>query len=131
MSEGKMFDETFAWNEGTDFKIEAISGIRLPEDYLAFIRSLDGSEGDFGNNSYIQIFRLEELEEINRDYEVQKYLDGWFAWGTDLGGTLFVYNEQNGIYAAADSCSLREEDLMYKEQSMADFLLRWDRELAE
>ena len=123
--------ERFEFNEATDFVIEAVNGVRLPAEYLEFMHRHDGGEGDFGKNAYIQLFRLEELEEVNTEYGIPEYLAGWAAWGTDLGGNLFVYSEKENTYAAADACSLGEDDLMYREDSWQGFLQRWDRELGD
>ena len=84
---------------------------------------------NLGKNAYIQIYPLEELDEVNRDYEIQEYLPGYFVWGTDLGGMLFGYSQKTGMYSAVDSVSLNEDDLMYEEPSLLAFLKRWDAEL--
>ena len=116
-------------NGKSDADINEVNGIPLPQEYLDFIHVCNGGEGNLGKNAYIQIYPLEELDEVNRDYEIQEYLPGYFVWGTDLGGMLFGYSQKTGMYSAVDSVSLSEEDLMYEESSLLSFLRRWDAEL--
>ena len=119
----------FLSNGASDTVLAEVNGIPLPEDYLAFMHSCNGGEGDMGKNAYIQIFSIEELAEANQEYEIQKYMPDYFIWGTDLGGMLFGYSRKTGMYSAVDSVSLSENDLMYEEPTLLAFLKRWDAEL--
>lgn len=123
--------ERFEFSGPSKITIKEINGVRLPEDYLAFVQAHGGGEGEYGKNAYIQLFSADELEQINDEYEVASYMDRYFIWGTDLGGMMFGYSGKTGLYSAADACSLREKDLMYEEKTLAEFLERWDRELEE
>lgn len=119
----------FLSNGASDSVLTEVNGIPLPEDYLAFMHSCNGGEGDMGKNAYIQIFTMEELAEANQEYEIQKYMPDYFIWGTDLGGMLFGYSRKTGRYSAVDCVSLSENDLMYEEPTLLAFLKRWDAEL--
>ena len=119
----------FASNGKSDAAVNEVDDIPLPQEYLDFMNDCNGGEGNLGKNAYIQIYPLEELDEVNRDYEIQEYLPGYFVWGTDLGGMLFGYSRKTGMYSTVDCVSLSENDLMYEEPTLLAFLKRWDAEL--
>jgi len=44
------------------------------------------------------LWRPEELEEINRDYELQVYAPGFISFGGNGGGELLVVNAQGEVF---------------------------------
>jgi hypothetical protein len=71
------------------FRIEA--GFALPDDYLDFMRRADGGEGIIGE-AYVILWRLGELLELNKAYEVDEYAPGLFLFGSDGGGEAFAFD---------------------------------------
>lgn len=120
-----MFTE-FEFNEPTDCDITQIHGMALPKDYIEFMCAHDGGEGPVGENAYLQLVRLEELEQFNTDYGIFEYLDGIFIFGTDLGGSLFGYSGSKGSYCAIDSCSVCEEDIFWAGSDFEGFIKALD-----
>ena len=57
----------------------------LPKDYLRFLQWSNGGEGQVGS-SYLSIWPVEELEELNQVYSIQRYLPEVVAIGSDGGG---------------------------------------------
>lgn len=43
------------------------------------------------------LWRPEEIEEFNRDYQLSKYAPGFIAFGGNGGGELLVVNEQGEV----------------------------------
>ena len=70
---------------------EATSGIRLREDYAAFLMQSNGGEGFIGEG-YAMLWRLEELLEKNDAYKVDEYAPGLFLFGSDGGGEAFAFD---------------------------------------
>ncbi|MFO1315575.1 MAG: SMI1/KNR4 family protein [Burkholderiales bacterium] len=63
----------------------------LSNDYLAFLANSDGGEGFVGlAPGYFQLWRASEVARYSSEYEVQKYLPGYLAIGSDGGGDLYV-----------------------------------------
>lgn len=77
MSYEEMFVE-FEFNDKPEKFITSVNGLLLPEDYLAIMQEHDGGEGNLGENNYGCFYRLEELEEVNDEYEVRKNWLDWF-----------------------------------------------------
>lgn len=124
--------EKFKFNDNNQKMTKEVKGIQVPKDYYEFmmIHNGNGGTGEFGKNSYIQLLNMDELDEYNEMYEIQKWYPNCFAFGTDLGGNHFVYNIVSKKYCSVDSCS-DYEDRMYEEDLFEEFLLRWDKELEE
>jgi len=70
---------------------EADSGIRLPGDYVDFLRIGNGGEGFIGD-SYALFWRLDELKTLNAEYEVDEFAPGLLLIGSDGGGEAFGFD---------------------------------------
>ena len=63
----EMFKE-FEFNEKSEDMISEVNGMKLPDDYLDFISEHNGGEGPLGQNNYGRFYKLEELEEIKKQF---------------------------------------------------------------
>ena len=75
-------------------QFEAKSGFRLPDDYVRFLQQTNGGEGFIGN-AYIILWRMEELLEMNKAYQVTEYAPGLFLFGSDGGGEAFAFDTRS------------------------------------
>lgn len=66
-------------------------GRALPADYLQFMREGNGGEG-FVGRQYLMLWRIEELERFNLEYEVEKYAKGIVLFGSDGGGDAYGFD---------------------------------------
>lgn len=76
--------------------VEEIMGISFPRDYVAFMMKADGAEGSLGENSYLSIWRIEDIAELNNDYEVSEYTPGLVYFGSDGGGIAYAFDMNLG-----------------------------------
>ena len=123
-----MFRE-FDFNEKPEELISDVNGIRLPDDYLAFMSEHNGGEGPLGENNYGRFFKLEELEKINDEYDVQHSWPGCVVIG-GIDDALWAYNPSKGIYCQIDSCNIDEDTYYTISDSFEEFLIKMDEELA-
>lgn len=72
-------------------KFEAEAGLSLPVDYAQFLQQADGGEGFIGN-AYVILWRVGELLEMNKAYQVADYAPGLFLFGSDGGGEAFAFD---------------------------------------
>lgn len=124
----EMFSE-FNFNEIPSEVITEVNGLKLPEDYIEFMKKHNGGEGNIGNNSYGCFFKLEELEELNNEYGAQEEWPGYIIIGSDMGDNLWAYNPEKKIYCQIDSCNIDEDAYYTISNSLESFLKEMDKEL--
>jgi hypothetical protein len=61
----------------------------LPDDYLAFLGRANGGEGFIGDR-YVQLWKAEELSEMNRAYKTAEFFPNLFFIGSDGGGEAYA-----------------------------------------
>lgn len=77
--------------------IEKINEVVLPKDYVEFMKKHNGGEGDIGE-TWLILYSLEELQEINDDYEIEKFLPNHIIIGSDGGGELYGIDSQGKYF---------------------------------
>jgi hypothetical protein len=75
-------------------QFDAESAFRLPDDYLEFLQQTNGGEG-FVGDAYVIFWRVEELVEMNKAYQVAEYAPGLFLFGSDGGGEAFAFDTRS------------------------------------
>jgi SMI1 / KNR4 family (SUKH-1) len=75
-------------------QFESNAGLRLPEDYAEFLKQADGGEGFIGD-SYLILWRVGELLELNTAYQAAEYAPGLFLFGSDGGGEAFAFDTRS------------------------------------
>ena len=107
--------ERIGWNsnKGTNLNdigiVEKQLHITFPEDYLEFLKWSNGGEGYIRKN-YVSLWKVEDLEVLNREYQIQTYLSkGYLGIGTDGGGICygFCLEKQFAIF----KCPLGDLDI--------------------
>lgn len=78
-------------------EIGKVNNVILPEQYIEFMRKHNGGEGDIGETWFI-LFPLEELQEINDDYEIEEFLPGHIIIGSNGGGELYGIDEDGNYF---------------------------------
>lgn len=73
---------------------EDAAGLKLPEAYRLFLRIFNGGEGFIGD-SYIILFPVNELVEINKRHEMEEYAPGLLLFGSDGGGEAFAFDTRS------------------------------------
>jgi hypothetical protein len=71
------------------------SGLRLPDEYLGFLKVSDGVEGFVGEHSYLVLWPIEQLLKLNEDYEVEEFAPGLLIFGSDGGDTAYAYDTRS------------------------------------
>lgn len=124
-----MFKE-FEFNDRPEEMITEVNGMKLPEDYLDFMSEHNGGEGPLGEYNYGHFYMLEELEEINDEYDVKNSWAGYIVIG-GIDDTLWAYNPDKKIYCQIDSTNTDEDTYYTVSNSFEEFLVNMDNELAE
>lgn len=71
--------------------------IPLPESYLQFLCTTNGGEGDLGiEPGWISFWSAEEVLDLNRSYELDQLVPGFFGIGSNGGGDLIALDGRKG-----------------------------------
>ena len=88
----------FEFNEPYKGKeITSVNGVRLPEQYMKFMREHNGGVGDIGE-TWLMLYPLEELEEINEEFEMERWLPNHIIIGSNGGGELYGLDSQGNYF---------------------------------
>ena len=60
-------------------------GASLPEDYVSFLRTANGADGDLENGAPVVFWKAELLPKVNEDSETERWMPGMFIIGSDAG----------------------------------------------
>jgi len=79
------FERNAGVSEVAIFECERHFGQEFLKDYRDFMMSSNGGEGFIGANSYLRLWKIEELPLMNDGYETVKYFPGGLLFGTNGG----------------------------------------------
>jgi len=85
-----------AFHPNAPASTEALASLRtglaksLPESYFAFLTRANGGEGFIGDR-YVQLWRAEELAEMNHAYKTAEFFPNLFFIGSDGGGEAYAF----------------------------------------
>src|SRR3954451_19715098 len=82
-----------AFEPNTPASTEALASLpkSLPESYFAFLTRANGGEGFIGDR-YVQLWRAEELAEMNRAYKTEEFFPDFFFIGSNGGGEAYAFD---------------------------------------
>lgn len=74
--------------------------IHLPSEYVEFMNSTNvlWGETDYEFGGYFDLEFLDNIEQMNRDIEIEKYAPGYVAFASDGGGEVFAFDNMGPIF---------------------------------
>jgi hypothetical protein len=69
-------------------------GMRLPADYVEFLKFTNGGEGFIGKE-YVILWGIEDLYSMNQSYEIKKYVPGLLIFGSNGGGEAYGFDTRS------------------------------------
>ncbi|HOP09859.1 MAG TPA: SMI1/KNR4 family protein [Oscillospiraceae bacterium] len=82
----------------------------LPESYKEFLSLYHGLNGSIGENSYLQLWPFENIEESNNDYSVDEFLSNIVLIGSDGGDTAYGINK-NGKFIEVPFIGMDDDEV--------------------
>lgn len=80
-------------------KVTCHFSFQFPDSYLDVIRYIDGQEGEIGLNSWLCLFPLQELREVNHDYKLlMDEIPDYFLIGKDAADTGYAFHKTQGTF---------------------------------
>ena len=98
-------------------------GIACDVGYEEFLLWSDGGEGYIGYN-YLSLWSLKNLIQLNKDYDIKKYLgDNYFVFGTDGGSNCYGFDLSNeGAIFTSPIGDLDEEEIIIVAKKFDEFI---------
>jgi hypothetical protein len=98
------WDGKFLSNPGAELAsidmFQQSQGLDLPPDYVDFLLSTDGGEGFIGwegfEGKYFQLWKIDELPDVNIAYHAKEYLPGFLLIGSNGGGDAYAFDMKSG-----------------------------------
>ena len=111
-----------------DVRVAALEqrlGFELPGDYKKFLEAHNGGEG-FVGDSYLRLWPIDDLIGHNEDYQVQTYVPGFLAIGSNGGGEAYGFDTRTRSFGfvAVPFCGMDWDDALPMGTSFTDFLTR-------
>jgi len=72
---------------------EAESGIKLPDEYIQFLKRTKGGCGFVGSN-YVDMYPVDKLNEYNRGYGVAEFAPELLLFGSNGGGEALAFDRR-------------------------------------
>ena len=88
----KNMDITEPASEEIIITVENKLNISFPLQYKEFMLKSNGAEGPIGDNSYLVIWPIEEIVELNEGYGVNEFTPGLVYFGSDGGGSAYAFD---------------------------------------
>lgn len=84
---------------------------RLPPTYVEVMNGFNGGEGGVGPDSWLNLFPVEELQQINKDYHIlMDDIPEYFLFGKDAADTGYAFHKTRGTFHAFGLMSIFDTD---------------------
>jgi hypothetical protein len=95
----------------------------VPTDYAEFLLRCDGGEGFIGNE-YVILWRANEIEQFNREYEVSSYLADVVLFGSNGGGEAFGFRKTDSQWEVIQVpfVGMAPDVVQFKAESFSQFI---------
>lgn len=79
-------------SENLIINVESQLSFTLPNEYKSFMRFSNGAEGSIGKNSYVALWSLDEIVELNKEYN--EFVPGLVLFASDGGNTAYAFDKR-------------------------------------
>jgi hypothetical protein len=109
--------------EETISMFQTAFGKKVPEDYIEFMRETNGAEGTVGD-SYIQIWPVENILSLNKEYRSDEFTPGLLIFASDGGDTAYAFDARSTEVNIAEFpfVSIDSEDIRKRANNFTEFL---------
>ncbi|MBQ6943652.1 MAG: SMI1/KNR4 family protein [Ruminococcus sp.] len=87
--------------------ITKINTVVLPDDYIKFMKIHNGGERDIGE-SWLQLYCLEDLYELNDMYNVAEFLPNHIIIGSNGGGEFYGINSDGKYFVVPSTFEIND-----------------------
>jgi hypothetical protein len=74
--------------------------MKLPDDFISYLRNDASRSGELPEFPFwFEIWPEREIEQWNKDYQVETYAPGFYGFAGDGGGEMYAFGPDGAIYA--------------------------------
>jgi hypothetical protein len=88
----------------------------LPLGFLDFFKEANGADINTGE-SFILLWPLTEMIQLNKDYSVEEYAPEFFIFGSDGGDTAFAIEKSTGDIYEMPFIGMSKEEAVFKNKT--------------
>lgn len=108
-------------------QVRAYAELELPKEYLDFLRSSNGAEGQVGRKGYVHLFAAEEIPKLDEGFGLREFLPGFLLVGSDGGGEAIAIDTRSNDpltmeYVVVPFIGLDIDDICFRSGSLYDLL---------
>jgi hypothetical protein len=82
------------------FKSKLGVNMKFPDDFVNYLRSGAPRGGELPDFPlWFEIWPEDQMEQLNKEYEVEKYAPGFYGFAGDGGGEMYAFGSDGAIYA--------------------------------
>jgi hypothetical protein len=71
----------------------------LPKDYIEILKEFNGGEGEIGENSWLLLYPIEEIIEVNNNYHLLlDQIPEYFLFGKDCADTGYAFHKMHKTF---------------------------------
>jgi SMI1 / KNR4 family (SUKH-1) len=93
----------------------------LSDGFIDFFKESNGADIS-GDEVYIIFWELNEVIELNKEYQVEQYAPGFFIFGSNGGGEAFAIEKNTGNIYEIPFIGMSKEEAIFKSKSFKEFI---------
>lgn len=99
-------------------------GFELPSVYINLMNDFNGGEGAIGENSWLCLFPMEDLIEINNDYALlMQQIPDYFLFGKDAADTGYAFHKiKQTVHSFGLMSNFKTDSIDFCGNSFLDFI---------
>lgn len=78
-------------------KVEENLKFTFPKEYVSFLLTSNGGEGWIGDDSYLSLWRVDEIVALNQAYAVNEFAPGLILFGSDGGLDAYAFDTRGEV----------------------------------
>jgi len=119
----KTTNKNSAPTEQLYFELQEKIDFEIDNDYLEFIKEHNGAEGFLNENSFIQLWAIEDILALNPYYEDVKECENLFFFGSNGSNTGFAFNKIDGIIVSINFLDILDREPDFISKTFESFLV--------
>ena len=103
----------------------------LPEDYLEFLQTANGADGELASGAPVVFWKAELLAQVNQEANIEEWMPGCFVIGSDAGDTIYGIDLRKDApperYLETDDVGMDWNSIFWRGNTFLDLLLHAGR----